>query len=30
MAQAEIPYVYQSAYNLTCNCLKKLLNAKES
>jgi len=30
MAQAEIPYVYQSAYDLTYTCLKKLLNAKET
>lgn len=29
MAQAKIPYVYQSAYDLTYTCLKKLLNAKE-
>ena len=29
MEQAGIPYVYQSAYDLTCTCLKKLLNAKE-
>lgn len=29
MEQAEIPYVYQSAYSLTYACLKKLLNAKE-
>ena len=27
MEQAKIPYVYQSAYDLTCTCLKKLLNA---
>ena len=27
MEQAEIPYVYQSAYDLTYTCLKKLLNA---
>ena len=25
MEQAGIPYVYQSAYDLTCRCLKKLL-----
>ena len=25
MAQAGIPYVYQSAYDLTCTCLKRLL-----
>ena len=30
MAQADIPYVYQSAYDLTYACLKKLLNAKEA
>ena len=30
MAQAGIPYVYQSAYDLTYACLKKLLNAKEA
>ena len=30
MAQAGIPYVYQSAYDLTYTCLKKLLNAKET
>ncbi len=30
MEQAEIPYVYQSAYDLTYTCLKKLLNAKEA
>ena len=30
MEQAGIPYVYQSAYDLTCTCLKKLLNAKEA
>ena len=30
MAQAGIPYVYQSAYDLTYTCLKKLLNAKEA
>ncbi len=30
MAQAKIPYVYQSAYDLTYTCLKKLLNAKEA
>lgn len=30
MAQAGIPYVYQSAYELTCTCLKKLLDAKEA
>lgn len=29
MEKAGIPYVYQSAYDLTCTCLKKLLNAKE-
>ena len=29
MAQAGIPYVYQSAYDLTYTCLKKLLNVKE-
>ena len=29
MEQAGIPYVYQSAYDLTCTCLKKLLNARE-
>ncbi len=29
MVQAKIPYVYQSAYDLTYTCLKKLLNAKE-
>ncbi len=29
MRQAGIPYVYQSAYDLTCTCLKKLLNGKE-
>ena len=27
MEQAKIPYVYQSAYDLTYTCLKKLLNA---
>ena len=26
----EIPYVYQSAYDLTCTFLKKLLNGKET
>ena len=30
MEQAGIHYVYQSAYDLTCTCLKKLLNAKEA
>ena len=30
MAQAKIPYVYQSAYDLTYTCLKTLLNAKEA
>ena len=30
MEQAEIPYVYQSAYDLTCTCLKKLLNTGEA
>ena len=30
MEQAGIRYVYQSAYDLTCTCLKKLLNAKET
>ena len=30
MKQAGIPYVYQSAYDLTCTCLKKLLNGKEN
>lgn len=30
MEQAGIPYVYQSAYDLTCTCLKKLLNGKET
>ena len=30
MEQAGIPYVYQSAYDLTYTCLKKLLNAKEA
>ena len=30
MELAEIPYTYQSAYDLTCTCLKKLLNAKEA
>ena len=30
MAQAGIPYVYQSAYDLTYTCLKKLLNGKET
>ena len=30
MEQAEIPYVYQSAYDLTYTCLKKLLNGKET
>ena len=30
MEQAGIPYVYQSAYDLTCTCLKKLLNGKEN
>ena len=29
MEQAGIPYVYQSAYDLTYTCLKKLLNAEE-
>ena len=29
MAQAGIPYVYQSVYDLTYTCLKKLLNVKE-
>ncbi len=29
MKQAGIPYIYQSAYDLTYNCLKKLLNAQE-
>ena len=30
MARAGIPYVYQSAYELTCSCLRKLLpNDKE-
>ncbi len=29
MKQAGIPYVYQSAYELTYLCLKKLLNGKE-
>ena len=28
MAQAGIPYVYQSVYDLTYTCLKKLLNVK--
>ncbi len=27
MKQAGIPYAYQSAYDLTCECLKKLLDA---
>ena len=27
MRQAGIPYAHQSAYDLTCNCLKKLLEA---
>ena len=30
MEQAGIPYVYQSAYDLTYTCLKKLLYAKEA
>ncbi|MBR6954469.1 MAG: TetR/AcrR family transcriptional regulator [Clostridia bacterium] len=30
MEQAKIPYVYQSAYDLTYTCLKKLLNVKEA
>ncbi len=30
MEQAGIPYVYQSAYDLTYKCLKKLLNGKEN
>lgn len=30
MEQAGIHYMYQSAYDLTCTCLKKLLNAKEA
>jgi len=30
MKQAGIPYVYQSAYDLTYTCLKKLLNVKEA
>ena len=30
MEQAGIPYVYQSSYDLTYTCLKKLLNAKEA
>ena len=30
MKQAGNPYVYQSAYDLTCTCLKKLLNGKEN
>ena len=30
MEQAGIPYVYQSAYELTYACLKKLLEAKEA
>ena len=30
MEQAGIPYVYQSAYDLTYTCLKKLLNGKEN
>ena len=30
MAQAKIPYVYQTAYDLTYTCLKKLLIAKEA
>ena len=30
MAQAGIPYVYQSVYDLTYTCLKKLLNGKET
>ena len=30
MEQAGIPYVYQSAYDLTCTCLKKLLNTGEA
>ena len=30
MAQAKVPYVYQTAYDLTYTCLKKLLNAKEA
>ena len=29
MEQAGIPYVYQSAYDLTCTCLNTLLSAKE-
>ncbi len=29
MEQAGIPYVYQSAYELTFTCLKKLLNTEE-
>ena len=29
MEQAGIPYVYQSAYELTYTCLKKLLNTEE-
>ena len=30
MEQAGIPHVYQSAYDLTCTCLKKLLNTGEA
>ena len=30
MEQAGIPYVYQSAYDLTYSCLKKLLGAIDS
>ena len=30
MAQAGIPYVYQSTYDLTYTCLKMLLNGKET
>ena len=30
MAQAKVSYVYQTSYDLTCTCLKKLLNAKEA
>lgn len=30
MDQAGIPYVYQSAYDLTYTCLKKLLSTKEA
>ena len=29
MEQAGVPYVYLSAYDLTCTCLKKLLKEKE-